>query len=133
MKYQMLPIHVHKLNVPNLEGFELLDGILNTAMFVYPKGKDKSLNALRIDWKYRVSLKGEYLFTFLAESKFIIQDDGIPFDDKQFDRFIGNLYLNAEIGWEDNTRNTKLYGRTLPTLKPVDLAFIRQEIIDLIQ
>lgn len=132
MKYGMLPVKIIPFEVPVLPKNTQLSGNIVTTIFKYPSDNIKK-HPLMIAWKYRLNRNGEHLFTYIAESRFMIEDDGIPFVYTQLDRFIGDLYINVEIGWENQTKNTPLQGTTMPNLIGENLDVVRKQIIDMLK
>ena len=132
MKYKILPIHIHTLQMPILPINTFADGKLNNTIHVYPIVKDK-IHPFRIDWKYRVFIENKHLFSYIGEVQYLIQDDGIDFDFKEMDMFIRNLYINFELGWQERTKKTPLEGTSLPAMVGENLNLLRQQIIHLIQ
>jgi hypothetical protein len=133
MKYAMISVKAHPFTIPVLPRPSFLDGSLFTTIFIYPHPDNPKQYPLQIDWKYRLSHNNKHLTTFIAESRFIIEDDGIPFDFAQLDRFIKDIYLNAEIKYQEATTNTPLHGQTMPAMVGQNLEDVRKMILGTLQ
>lgn len=131
MKYGIGKIETLPFEIPILKIGTALNGNVLVVVAYYGVAGNK-VHSFMIQWKYRVHLNDKHLFTFIGESKFLIQDDSVPVVISQMDRFINDLYLNYEIHWEEKTKETPLKGTTLPDIS-MDIPTIRQQILDYLQ
>jgi hypothetical protein len=129
MIYSMLPIKIIHFELP--QPTEFLSGTVLSTLATYPVSPTKQ-HPFGIDWRYRIKKDSQDVASYVAESKFILQEDGIPVEIERLDRLISDLYLNFEIGWENRTRNTHLGGTTLPSIES-NVKLIRQQILDELQ
>lgn len=130
MKYGIVSIKPFPFAIPVLPHGTMLDGKLITTIKIYPHQEKPQSYPFQIDWKYRLTHGQNHFLTYICETKFIIEDDGVPMETAHLDRFIGDIYLNVEIGWEDGTRNTQLHGSTLPVLMGANLDGVRKQVLD---
>lgn len=130
MKYSIVAVKSQPFEIPTIPKPTFLDGKLLTTIFRYPNPENPKAYPLMIDWKYRVFNQQQHLFTYIAETKFFIEDDGVPVKNNELDMFIKNLYINVEIGWEEKTRATPLQSSTLPAMEGENLNHLRKQILD---
>lgn len=130
MKYGAFPYKViHFDPIQNLIGKGWANG--NTKVFyeIYPKSDKDELPVL-FRWTYRVSNdKGGDLFSCIGEGKYLLKFEKGENPDKDLDLLIGTSLINLEIRWEDETRNTPLYGQTIPSSRPEENKKIKEDII----
>lgn len=131
MIYYIGKIKVIHFDAPILKKKELLSGKMIPTVNIYPTYENVKY-PFRIAWRFRVTdLKGNQLSSYLAESSFVIEDDGQPHDVTKLDRLIGDMYLNVEINWEERTRGTSLGGNTLGVFSTEQTVKMRELIIEM--
>lgn len=130
MKYQIVEVNQFPFEVPLLETGTPLSAKVVSTIHVYPTGDNPNIYPLRLDLKNRINLfTGEHLFSYICEIKFLIEDDGIPMKEEEFNQFVRNLHFNFEIGWEKHTVGTPLHGTTVPTVDS-NIEQFKKQILD---
>lgn len=115
MRYGRPPIKLIQFdNLELLKEKGFLDGQLSGTLFRYPV-QNKVL-PIQITWKYRIyTMKPKkHLFSYVAEQRALLINDGIELDQKETELLISNLHLPFGMYWEDKTRNTGLQGFAIP-------------------
>lgn len=133
MKYGIVSITTKNFTIPDIQKGIFLDGKLSRTVMLYKTSEGAKSYPFAIDWKYELYHNSKHVLTYDANTRFIIEDDGVPFDNHELDRFIGDLYINVELGWENQTSSGLLFGNTMPALSQEHLKNIREQIFDFLK
>jgi hypothetical protein len=122
------------MKVIQLDDFEILRNIeyvdrkMRATIFQYPI-IDRQL-PIQITWRYRLYKDDNHIFSYVAETKALIENDDKETTRKGINMIIQNLLIQFQMNWEEKTENTFMYGHTIPAWQGEQLDSFIQNITD---
>lgn len=122
------------MKVIQLDDFELLrniglvDAKLLGTIFQYPI-HERQL-PIQITWRYRIYKDDKHIFSYVAETRALIENDDKETTREGISMIIQNLLIQFQINWEEKIENTYIYGRNIPAWQGDQLDSFIQNIID---
>ena len=129
MKYGAFPYRViHFDPIDNLLGVQWVDNQPLLHYEIYSKSEKEELPIL-FRWTYRMSKNSKDIFSCVGEGRYVITFEKGENPEKELDLLIGTSHINLEMRWEDETRQTPLFGTTLKPAGAEEKNKVIQQII----